>query len=382
MKLPYGRQLIDEEDVQAVVGVLRGDWLTQGPAVDRFEEALAASTGARHAVVVANGTVALHLACLAAGLGPGDEGITSPITFAASANAVVYCGGTPRFADIDAATWNIDPQALAERINSRTKVVIPVHFAGLPCDLRAIRETADRTGAVVVADACHALGAELGGSAIGGTGFAQMTCLSFHPVKHITTGEGGAVLTDDPLLAKTLRRLRHHGIVNDPAEIAADQGGWYHEIQAIGYNARLTDLQCALGTSQLAKLPRFLERRRAIAARYLRAFADVPGLRTQALPAGRAHAYHLFVVHLDPAKHDRRRVYDRLRTNGIYSQVHYIPVHLHPFYRRTFGYRPGDFPHAERYYAGALSLPIFPAMGDADVDTVIGALRQALGSSA
>lgn len=379
MKLPYGRQEIDDDDVRAVVEALRSDWLTQGPAVERFERALEASTGARHAVAVANGTVALHLACLAAELGPGDEGITTPITFAASATCLAYVGATPRFVDIERDTFNLDATLLAAAITPRTRAIIPVHFGGLPCDLGAVRAVADRHGLVVIADACHALGALLDGKPIGGTGLAELIVLSFHPVKHVTTAEGGAVLTDDDTLARRLRRLRHHGIVNTPDEIAPDQGGWYYEIQLLGINARLSDLHAALGASQLARLDRFVARRRELVARYRAALAGVPGLRLQAEPAGRTHSYHLQVIWLDPAQHDRRRVYDELRAQEIFTQVHYIPVHFHPLHQRLSGAKRGDFPVAEEYYAGALSLPLFPAMRDEDVDRVTAALLRVLG---
>jgi len=375
--IPYGKQSIDDDDIRAVVEALKGDWLTQGPAVERFEAALAEYCGARHAVAVSNGTVALHLACLAIGLKPGDEGITTPITFAASANCMLYCGATPRFADIRQDTWNIDPEQVRKAVGPKTKVLIPVDFAGLPCDLEEIRRIADAHRLVVIDDACHALGAEYQRKKLGGCGLAEMTVFSFHPVKHITTGEGGAVLTDDAVLAKRLRQLRHHGITRDPADLQRNDGPWYHEMQELGYNGRITDFQCALGQSQLGKLDQFLSRRREIAAKYRSALAGVPGLRFQGLSDGRAHAYHLFVVHLDPERYDRRVVFEGLRARGVAPQVHYIPVHGQPIMRRLAGVQ-GPFPHAERYYAGCLSLPMYPGLTDAEQESVVSALKDSL----
>jgi len=380
--LPYGRQWIVDADVQAVADTLRGDWLTQGPAVARFEAALAEACGARHAVAVANGTLALHLACLAADVGPGSEGITSPITFLASANCFVTCGARPRFADIDPATWNLDPRAAEAAVNERTRALVPVDFAGLPADLEAFRAVADRHGLVVIEDACHALGATYHGRPVGGTGLAEMVCLSFHPVKHVTTGEGGAILTDDDTLARRLRRLRHHGITKDPAELTGNDGPWYYEMHEIGTNGRLTDFQCALGQAQLTRLPQFVARRRAVAAAYRQGFAGLAGVRLQADPGDRTNAHHLFVIHLDPAVHDRKAAFEALVAEGIVPQVHYVPVHLQPFYQRTFGTARGDFPHAEAYYAGCLSLPMFPALTDADVLRVVATVRAVLGAAA
>lgn len=376
-KIPYGRQTVDEDDVRAVVEVLRGDRLTQGPAVDRFEAGLVQATGARHAVAVANGTLALHLACMAAGMGPGDEGITVPITFAASANCMAYCGATPRFIDVERGTWNLDPDLLEAAITARTKVLVPVHFAGLPCDMRVVRQIAGRHGLTVIADACHALGATYQGLPIGAGGFAHMTCLLFHPVKHITTAEGGAVLTDDDATAQALRRLRHHGLASPDA----DQPAFQPQMQVLGLNGRLSDVHSALGSSQLAKLEAFVARRRQIAARYREAFASVPGLRMQAEPSDRESSHHLFVIWLDPTRHDRRRVYEELHRREILVQVHYVPVHLHAYYRARFGTAPGQYPVAEEYYAGALSLPMYPALRDGDVERVVSELIDILTSN-
>lgn len=374
-KIPYGRQSIDEDDVAAVTAVLRGDWLTQGPAVARFEQDLAAYCGARHAVAVANGTVALHLACVAAGVKEGDEGITSPITFLASANALLYCGARPVFADIDARTWNLDPVEVARRVTPRTRVLIPVHFAGLPCDLAALRRIADDHGLTVVEDACHALGARYRGARVG-SGPGHMACFSFHPVKHLTTGEGGAILTDDDELAGRLRELRHHGITKDPARMSRAEGGWYYEAHELGYNARITDIQCALGISQLRKLDGFLARRAEIAARYHRELAGVPGLSFQHVPAGSQHAYHLVVAHFDPSRHDRRSLYDTLHANGVGVQVHYVPVHRQPIIEQRAGVQ-GPLPNADHYYAGCLSLPVFPGLTESDQAYVIDTVKKA-----
>lgn len=378
-RIPYGRQTLDEDDIAAVVSVLRGDWLTQGPAVARFEAALAERFGARHAIAVANGTVALHLACVAAGLGPGGEGITSPNTFLASANVMVYCGARPLFADIDAETWAMDPSAANRLVNERTRVLLPVDFAGLPADLEAFRRIADRNGLLVIEDACHSLGARYHGSPVGGTGLADMVCFSFHPVKHITTGEGGAVLTDDETLAKRVRRARHHGMTKGPAELVRHDGPWYYEAPELGWNGRITDIQCALGSSQLKKLDRFVERRSQIDARYREALSSVPGLRFQRHPAGSESAHHIVPVHLDPGRYDRRKVFEALGRSGIDCQVHYIPVHLQPYYMRTFGTGLGDCPQAERYYEGCLTLPVYPSLTDEDQTRVIASLLEALG---
>ncbi len=371
--IPYGRQSVDEDDIAAVVEVLRGDWLTQGPAIDRFEQALAEYCGAKHAIAVANGTVALHLACLAAGLGPGDEGITSPITFLASANCLVYTGATPVFADIDSDTWNINPQEIEKRIGPRTKAIVPVDFAGLPCDMEAIRAIAQKHGLVVIEDACHAIGSQTGDKRTGGAGTAEMVCFSFHPVKHITTGEGGAILTDDADLADRLRCLKHHGVTKDPAVLEKNDGPWYYEAHITGYNARITDIQCALGWSQLKKLNGFISRRQEIADGYQKALAHVPGLSFQKVPDGLSHAYHLFVVHFDQELHDRRKIFDHLRKRGIAPQIHYVPVHTQPVMRALCN-EYNELPNAERYYAGCLSLPMFPGLTEDDQQRVIDAI--------
>jgi len=375
--IPYGKQSISDEDFAAVEAVLRSDWLTQGPMVERFERALAERCGARHAVVVANGTVALHLACLAANLGPGDEGITSSLTFLASANCMLYCGATPVFVDIGTHTWNIEPNRIEEAITDRTKVLIPVHFAGLPCDMREIRAIARSRGLTIIEDACHALGATYESQPVGAPEASDMVCLSFHPVKHITTGEGGAILTQDDSTAQRLRRLRHHGVTKDPAQMERNDGPWYYEVHEMGFNGRLTDIQCALGISQLSRLDSFLERRRTIAETYHRALRDVPGVSTQQVPNNREHAYHLFVVHLDPSRYDRKEVFQSLYDEGIAPQVHYVPVHSQPLMRKR-GRVHGTLCETDNYYAGCLSLPMYPSLQPAEQAKVLDAFLEAI----
>ncbi len=375
--LPYGRQTITQDDVDAVIEVLRSDWLTQGPAVEKFERELAAACGARHAVAVASGTAALHLACLAAGLRQGDEALVPDVTFVASANCVMYCEARPVLLDIDPVTLTIDPHAVERACHTRkVKAIVPVHFAGLPCDLERIATAARAVGAFVIEDACHALGARWQDSQgtwhrIGDCSHSDMACFSFHPVKHITTGEGGAILVNDESLYERLRLFRTHGITKDAARLAQDDGPWYYEMQALGFNYRLTDIQCALGAAQLRKLDGWVLRRRRIAAHYRQAFSDEPYVRLQSEPQGRESSYHLFVIQVPR----RAEFFHLLRENGLGVQVHYIPLHLQPFYRERFGYKRGDLPRAEAYYEGAVSLPMFPAMTDEDVEDVIATVR-------
>jgi perosamine synthetase len=382
--LPYGRQWVDEEDIQAVVDVLRGDWLTQGPMIRAFEQALADFCGAHYAVAVTSGTAALHLACLAAGVGPGDVGLTSPISFAASANCVAYCGGTPAFVDVNPRTITMDPTALDRACRrQRPKVVIPVDFAGQPADLPAIYEIAHKQGALVIEDAAHSLGAtyEYQGQPFraGSCAHADMATLSFHPVKHITTGEGGAVLTNDAGFYQRLADLRTHGITKDPTRLTREEGPWYYEQHELGFNYRITDLQCALGLSQMKRLASFVARRRELVQRYAELLADRQedvSLLTE-IPGHRS-SYHLLVAQIRRGPQRRRAVFDRLCAAGIRPQVHYFPVHLQPWYSKRFGYRAGDFPQAEAYYAGCMSLPLFPRMSDSDLERSVAALRSAL----
>ncbi|MBV9947935.1 MAG: UDP-4-amino-4,6-dideoxy-N-acetyl-beta-L-altrosamine transaminase [Myxococcales bacterium] len=396
--LPYGRQSIDEADIAAVVEQLRSDWLTQGPAVGRFEEALCAMTGARHAVAVSSGTAALHLACLAAGIRPGDAGLTSDVTFVASANAMRYAGGEPFLVDVDPETGLLSLEALSARVaelgrsGRPPRAIIPVDLAGAVCDLPEVARLASGCGAVVIEDAAHALGAtyehEGRTYAAASCAHSSMAILSFHPVKHIATGEGGAITTNDDRLHRALVDLRSHGITKDPARLERNEGPWWYEQHALGFNYRITDIQCALGVSQARRLPAFLARRRAIAARYDAAFS-APGLRDQVVPLrvrkGTTSAYHLYVIHLRPRPGEtlagvaarRLALYQHLRTEDIAPQVHYIPVHRQPDFARH-GLGKGEFPGAERYYAGCLSLPMYPSLEDADVDRVVLAVQRGL----
>jgi perosamine synthetase len=367
--IPYGRQQIDEDDIQAVVETLRSDYLTTGPKVAEFEAAVARYTGAAQGVAVNSGTAALHAAVVAAGIGPGDEVIVPPMTFAASANAVVYAGGIPVFADVQADTLLLDPVAAAAKVTPRTKAIVAVDYAGQPCGYAALRDLCVTHGLTLIADGCHALGAESRGQRVGT--LADLTCFSFHPVKHLTTGEGGMVVTDRDDLATAMRRFRNHGIATDYRQREA-QGAWFYEMTSLGWNYRLTDFQCALGISQLRKLPAWLDRRRQLAARYDAAFAADDAIRPLAVTPDVHHAYHLYVVRV-PGRDD---VFRELRGRGIGVNVHYVPVHLHPFYRERFGTGPGLCPVAEAAYAEILSLPMFPGLADADQDQVVAALRE------
>jgi perosamine synthetase len=375
--LPYAHQSIDESDIAAVVDVLRSDWLTTGPKVGEFEEAFAAFVGAKYAVSLSSGTAALHAAAFAAGLLPGDEAITTPLTFVATANCVLYQGATPVLADIEPDTLNLDPGQVASRISPRTKAILPVDYAGHPADLHALLELADRHRLVVIEDACHALGAQYNGRQIGSV--AHMTVFSFHPVKHVTTGEGGMVTTDNPRFAESLRRFRNHGIDSD-ARTRHAAGQWHYEMVLLGFNYRLPDIACALGLQQLRKLEANLARRRQIAARYNAAFRGLSALRTPAVRDGCNPAWHLYPVRLNLEKLSgtRDQVFQALRAENIGVNVHYIPVHLHPYYRNRFGYKGGQYPVAEDAYERLLSLPMFHSMTDADVNDVIAAVGKVL----
>lgn len=364
---------------------MREDFITQGPRVPAFERAVAGFTGSPHAIAVANGTAALHLACLALGVGPGDLVWTSPVSFVASANCARYCGADVDFIDIDPRTFNLSAEAFEEKLAAAAragrlpKAVIPVHLAGTPCDMAKIGALASARGVAVIEDASHALGAEYPGGRVGDCAHSDIAVLSFHPVKMITTGEGGMLTTRSPDLARRLDLLRSHGITRDRERLHdKDAGGWYYEQLELGYNFRLTDIQAALGTSQMRRLGTFLERRRALAARYRERIASLP-LDVQQVAEGCRSSYHLFIVqiaHKDAAR-VRRAVYDGLQAEGIRTNVHYIPIHLQPYYR-ALGFRPGNFPAAERYYERALSLPLFPALGEAQQDRILESLRRLL----
>jgi perosamine synthetase len=377
--LPYGRQSVGEDDIQAVVDVLRSDWLTTGPKIGEFEEAFAACVGAKYAVSFSSGTAALHGAAFAAGLEPGDEAITTPLTFAATANCVLYQGATPVFADVSADTLNLDPEKLAARISPRSRAILPVDYAGHPADLDAILGLAARHGLVVIEDACHALGAEYRGRRTGS--IADMTAFSFHPVKHVATGEGGMVTTGRADCADALRRFRNHGISSEARQRQAE-GQWRYEMVLLGFNYRLTDIACALGLSQLKKLEANLLRRREIAARYAAAFSSLVGVTLPAVRAGVNPAWHLYPIrlNLDGLSANRAQVFRALRAENIGVNVHYVPVHCHPYYRDRFGYRGGEYPIAENAYERLISLPMFHGMSDQDVGDVIRGLSKIVGN--
>ncbi len=389
--IPYGRHSIDDADIEAVAEVLRGGALTQGPKVEEFERAVAARVGARHAVAVSSATAGLHIAALAAGMGPGRTLVTSPITFLASANAALYCGGRAAFADIDPSTLNMSPASLDTTVQRHggAQVVIPVHFGGLPCDMPKIKLIADRCGAQVIEDAAHAIGATYtDGSAVGCCRHSLCTVFSFHPVKNMAMGEGGAITTNDDAYHRRLLRLRSHGInkADDPLEdmAAASTGGirnpWYYEMQELGFHYRVTDIQCALGLSQLGKLDRFLARRRELAARYDREFASFRNLRP-AQPDGRSQSgLHLYVVRIDftGAGTTRARLMMQLRERGIGTQVHYIPVNRQPLYRRL-GMAGDPVPESDRYYGEALSVPLYFGLSHTEQCSVVSALRELVG---
>jgi UDP-4-amino-4,6-dideoxy-N-acetyl-beta-L-altrosamine transaminase len=382
--IPYGRQSIDEADIKAVTDVLRSDWLTQGPYVERFELEVAQYCGAGHGVALNSATSALHLACLAAGLGPGDLLWTSPITFVASANCALYCGARVDFVDIDPRSGTMSADELERKLVAAAhdgclpKVVLPVHFAGQSCDMLRIGQLAQEYGFTVIEDAAHAVGGSYQGRRIGCCDNSAMTVFSFHPVKLITSGEGGMVVTNSPDLCQRIVRLRSHGVTRDPDLMSYEShGSWYYEQVELGYNYRMTDIQAALGVSQLGRLDAFVARRHSLAERYRTALCGLPLEFLWQLPDGHS-AYHLFVIRLLPGLPvGRRQVVETLRARGILANVHYIPVHTQPYYR-TLGFGPGDFPQAENYYAGAMTLPLYPGLTDEEQDYVIAVLKEVL----
>jgi UDP-4-amino-4,6-dideoxy-N-acetyl-beta-L-altrosamine transaminase len=375
--LPYGGQSIDEADIQAVVDVLRSEWLTTGPRVGEFEEAFGAYVGAKYAVSFSSGTAALHGAAFAAGLKPGDEAITSPLTFVATANCVLYQGARPVFADVSPDTLNLDPNHIASKITPQTRAIFPVDYAGHPADMDPILTLAAQHGLTVVEDASHALGATYRQRRVGG--IARMTTFSFHPVKHLATGEGGMVTTDDPGLAECLRRFRNHGIDRDGRQRHAS-GGWFYEMVALGFNYRLTDIACALGVSQLARIEANLARRRGIVARYTEGCREFPGVIPPVVREDVSPAWHLYPIRLELEKLTvgRAEIFRALRAENIGVNVHYIPVHMHPYYRERFGCSDGEYPIAEDAYERLISLPLFHGMKDQDADDVVNAVSKVM----
>ncbi len=376
-KIFYGHQLIEDDDIQAVVEVLKGDYLTCGPYVEKAERALEAYTGAKYAVAVSNGTAALHCACIAAGIGPGDEVITTPLTFAASANCALYCGADVVFADIDPETYNIDPTSIESKITDRTKAVVAVDFTGQAVRIGEIREICDRHGLVFIEDAAHSIGTKYNGKMVGS--LADMTCFSFHPVKTVTAGEGGAVLTNNEELYKKLVLAHTHGVTHDESmmEGAPHEGPWYYEEISLGYNYRITDFQAALLTSQLAKIDRFIARRKEIVDRYNKAFADLPGIMVQKEIPESDTCRHLYIIRLDLSKLTctRREFFDAMSAEGVQCQIHYVPVYWFPHYQRL-GFEKGLCPKAEEVYQSIMSIPLYPGMSETDVQDVIHAVTK------
>ncbi|MDD5618132.1 MAG: UDP-4-amino-4,6-dideoxy-N-acetyl-beta-L-altrosamine transaminase [Candidatus Omnitrophica bacterium] len=374
--IPYARQFIDNKDINSVSDCLKSDYLTQGPQVERFEKIIASYCGAKYAVAVNSGTSALHIACLAAGLQKGDEAITSPITFAASSNCILYCGAKPVFADVQEDTINIDPIEIEKAINKKTKALIPVHFAGYPCDLEKIYKIARKYKLLIIEDAAHALGAKYKGNMIGGCKYSDMAILSFHAVKHITTGEGGMVLTNNKKLYEKLALLRSHGITKSRKSLRRNQGGWYYEMQCLGFNYRLTDIQCSLGISQFKKIDYFLKRRREIVDRYNEAFSKFEELKLLEQNKSSKSSHHLYVLRfaLNRFSVSKRRIFDEYRKLGILVNVHYIPVYSHPYYK-NLGYKNGICPKAENYYREAITIPLFPKMTNSEIKRTIDVTR-------
>lgn len=387
--IPYGTQYIDDKDIETVIETLKSPYMTQGPKVAEFEKNVAEYHGCKYAVAYSNGTAALHAAYYAVGLNVGDEFITSPITFAASSNGGLYLGGIPKFVDIDSKTYNIDINKIEKAITSKTKVLTPVSFAGFPVDLKAIREIADKYNLKIIHDAAHAIGAKIEGRNI--VDYADVTILSFHPVKHVATGEGGMVLTNDENYYKKLQLFRTHGITRNEEELLENHGAWYYEMQELGYNYRITDLQCALGISQMSKLDNSIYKRNQIAQKYENELKDLEWLE---LPMNyfdkkwlkeekynnlsekpeNLNSYHLFPV-LVRDKNDRKSFFDYMRANNIWVQVHYIPVHTMPYYNKQFGYKVGDFPIAEDFYDREVSIPMYPSISDEELNYVISIIK-------
>lgn len=383
MMIPYGKQDISAEDIAAVSEVLRSDFLTQGPVVPRFEEAVAEAAKAKYGVAVNSATSALHIACLALGVGPGDRVWTSPVTFVASANCALYCGADISFVDIDPDTYNLCPKALEQKLilakheGTLPKVIIPVHLAGQSCDMEAIAALAKQYDVRVIEDASHAIGADYAGEAVGSCRFSDIAVFSFHPVKIVTTGEGGMAVTNDAQLAERMQRLRSHGITRDPELMSkAPDGAWYYQQIELGFNYRMTEMQAALGLSQMQRLSSFVERRRELAKKYNELLSGLPVTLPQQL-ADTVSSWHLYIVRFDLNKigKTQTQIFDECRAAGIGVNLHYIPVHLQPYYSEL-GFRQGDYPVAEAYYANAISIPLFHSMTDAQQDEVVRVLKE------
>ncbi|MDY5181643.1 UDP-4-amino-4,6-dideoxy-N-acetyl-beta-L-altrosamine transaminase [Butyribacter sp.] len=368
--IPYGRQTIEDDDIDAVIEVLKSDYLTTGPKIAEFEKSVADYVGAKYAVAISNGTSALHAACFAAGIGPGDEVITTPITFAASSNCVLYCGGTPVFADIDPKTYNIDPDDIRKKITDKTKAIIAVHLAGQPCDMDEIHKIAKENNLIVIEDGAHALGSVYKGKKVGS--LSDMTTFSFHPVKPITTGEGGMIVTDNEEFYKKMVLFRSHGITRDEAMMTRNDGPWFYQQFDLGFNYRITDIQCALGCSQMKKLDRFLAKRKEIVLRYNEAFADCENIVTPYQLPETESGWHLYIVQVKNC--DRKQIFEALRDKGIGVNVHYIPVYMHPYYQEH-GYKDVHCKNAEEVYSHIISLPLYPGLTEEQQNYVIDTLK-------
>lgn len=368
--IPYGKQTIEKDDIQSVVDVLKSDYLTTGPKIAEFEKMVADYVGAKYAVAISNGTSALHAACFAAGIQPGDEVITTPLTFAASSNCVLYCGGTPVFADVDPKTYNIDPEDICRKITDKTKAIIAVHLAGQPCDMDEIHKIAKEHDLLVIEDGAHALGSVYKGKKVGT--LSDMTTFSFHPVKPITTGEGGMIVTDNEEFYQKMMLFRSHGITRDENLMTRNDGPWFYQQLDLGYNYRITDIQCALGCSQMKKLDRFLARRKEIVARYNEAFADCENIIIPYQLPETESGWHLYIVQVKNC--DRRKVFEALREQGIAVNVHYIPVYKHPYYQEH-GYKDVHCRNAEEVYSHIISLPLYPTLTEEQQQYVIETLK-------
>lgn len=368
--IPYGRQTIEDDDIDSVIEVLKSDYLTTGPKIAEFEKSVADYVGAKYAVAISNGTSALHAACFAAGIGPGDEVITTPITFAASSNCVLYCGGTPVFADIDPKTYNIDPDDIRKKITDKTKAIIAVHLAGQPCDMDEIHKIAKENNLIVIEDGAHALGSVYKGKKVGS--LSDMTTFSFHPVKPITTGEGGMIVTDNEEFYKKMVLFRSHGITRDEAMMTRNDGPWFYQQFELGFNYRITDIQCALGCSQMKKLDRFLAKRKEIVLRYNEAFADCENIVTPYQLPETESGWHLYIVQVKNC--DRKQIFEALRDKGIGVNVHYIPVYMHPYYQEH-GYEDVHCKNAEEVYSHIISLPLYPGLTEEQQSYVIDTLK-------